>query len=98
MKDERYVEILAGVEKIRGERPYPDSAAAIGALDWLSAAIVDLRKAVDESADQPAELVRMHDLLEFSQRMAASIESRMKQDGDKVPVRHEDEPRVIRGV
>lgn len=96
--DERYVEILAGLEKIRTEKPYDDTVDAIAARDWLGAAITDLGNGLARSADDPAELARLHELLTVSEGIAASIEARIKQRGRQVPERHQTKPGVVRGV
>jgi len=93
--DERYVEIQAGLEKIRTEKPYDDTSDAIAARDWLSSAIGDLRKQLRKSADNPGQVARLQELLTLSESAASSIEARIKQQGDRVPQRHQDDRGVV---
>jgi hypothetical protein len=89
--DERYVEIQAGLEKIRAEKPYDDTSDAIAARDWLGKAINDLRKQLHQSTDDSGALARLHELLTLSESAASSIEARIKQQGDRVPQRHQND-------
>lgn len=92
VKDERYVEILAGVEKIKQEKPYDDTADAIAALDWLSSAGDDLRKGMKDSADDVGAVARLQELLNSVDALHTSVQSKIKRDGDDVPLRHSKEP------
>lgn len=96
LKDERFAEILAGVEKIKQEKPYDDTADAIAALDWLASAGDDLRKGVKDSAGDMSALARTQELLNTVDALSSSVQSKIKRDGDDVPLRHSKEstPRV----
>lgn len=92
LKDERLAEILAGVEKVKQDKPYDDPAAAVAALDWLSSAGDDLRKGLKAVKGDVGGIARLQELLNTVDGLSASVRSKIKRDGDDVPLRHSTEP------
>ena len=92
--EERLAAILSGIEKIKQEKPYAETADAIAALDWISAATNDVNSALGESADDVTAMVRFQELSDSLGRLHSSITSAIKRSGNDVPRRHDDEPTV----
>jgi len=87
--DADHDEIIAGIERIRDEKPYADADAAISALDWISSATSDLRREQKALAD--SDIVRFGKLehtLSVLGSLHESIQSRMTANDQKIPNRH----------
>ncbi len=87
ISDDRIEEIDSGIDKIRTEKPYDNHSDAIAALDWLAAAINDVRKAVNASEDTAA-IARLQDRIETMDRLHSSVVASIKRMEKKVPERH----------
>lgn len=94
VSDERYVQILSGVERIKQEKPYGAEADAVAALDWLSSAGSDLRGGLNNAEGDVAQIARLQGLLETVDALHASVTARMQREGDAVPTRHHNESDV----
>jgi hypothetical protein len=90
--EQRLDAIATGIEKIKQDKPYDDTADAIAALDWISAATADLRTALGRATADPAALAALQDLLDSLQRLHSSIGAGIKRSGGDVPRRHDDTP------
>ena len=90
--EERLGAILAGIEKIKQNKPYDDNADAIAALDWISAATADLTSALAQSADDTTAIANVQELLDTLGRLHASISAGIKRNGGDIPRRHDAQP------
>lgn len=89
LSDDRYDEIISGTERIKQEKPYADRDDAIAALDWITAATDDLRRAQHKL--KPAEILLIADLerhIAALDSLHQSIQSRMAANDQHIPGRH----------
>jgi hypothetical protein len=87
--DDNHDEIIAGIERIRNEKPYADAADAISALDWIGSATAELRREQKKLADSDILLFgRLGKTLAALDSLHESIQSRMDVNDQKVPNRH----------
>jgi hypothetical protein len=82
-------EIIAGIEKIRDEKPYERAQDAITALDWISSATSKLRKEQQRLAESDILLFgKLEQTLSVLHGLHESIQSRMTTNEQKIPNRH----------
>jgi hypothetical protein len=84
--------IRTGVEKIKQDKPYAEDAEAIAALDWISAAAVDVNAELGRSAADTSAMAHLHELLGSLDALHTSVTAAMKRKGQEVPRRHDDVP------
>lgn len=88
--EDRLEEIDSGIDRIRSEKPYGSHADAIAALDWLTAAGNDVRKALN-AAEDTGTIARLQDRIDTLESLHSSVVARMKRTDKKVPERHLDQ-------
>ena len=89
LSDERYVEILAGIEKIKEEKPYADADDATAALDWLGLAITDVQNAQRKAgADDVRQVGRLQQTAGELESLHSAVTTRMTVNKQDVPHRH----------
>ena len=87
--DQRYTDIRAGAERIRLEKPYENRDDAVAALDWLSAAVSDLRGAQKRlPAGEIVEITRLGADIDVLDGLSQAIATRMNANDQHVPGRH----------